>query len=134
MLIKCIGCFKLVRVEMLRASNALEVYYDCPGIFPYMTSIGGILRPGKGIEEAAKDCADDPLSHCILCTEDTDIAHYGENITAICHEHNLAWGQWLDGHPERRAYLAHKGRVKRANWVEVFREFIEDMRKDDLRS
>ena len=119
--IKCIGCFSLLRVEMTLGGL---VAYNCHR-FPYVCAMPGLLRPGRGILRAVNDCPYDPLSHCVLCSS-TKITHYGQDIVSICEEHGAAWGKWLDEHPERRAHLAPRGRTVKANWVEVFREFIED--------
>ena len=125
-MIKCIGCNDLLREELDVGGKHLVVY-NCPRFFPYSTVISGLIRPGSGIVEAVRDCNEDPLSHCVLCSN-TKIIHYGQDIVSICSKHDLAWGKWLDEHPERRAYLAPKGRVRQSNWIEVFREFIEGMR------
>ena len=124
--IKCIGCLELHREEMKITSQNLGVY-KCSR-FPYYAAISGLLHPGKGILAAVADCPEDPLEHCILCPS-TEVTHYGDNIVSTCSEHYQAWSKWLDQHPERRAYLhSPHGRAKKANWIEVFREFIEDMR------
>jgi len=125
-MIKCIGCSELLREEIDFDDKHLVVY-NCPRYFPYSAVISGLIRPGSGIVEAVRDCNEDPLSHCVLCSN-TKIIHYGQDIVSICSKHDLAWGKWLDEHPERRAYLAPKGRVRQSNWIEVFREFIEGMR------
>jgi len=125
--IKCIGCYDLLREELELEGRPLVVY-NCPRFFPYACALSGLLRPGSGIIEAVRDCNEDPLSHCVLCSN-TKITHYGQDIVSICKEHDAAWGKWLDEHPERRAHLAPRGRSVKANWVEVFREFIEDMRR-----
>ena len=124
--IKCIGCYELRR-RQLNMSHGVDIVYECQRYFPYMTTIGGLLRPASGTLEAVKDCPEDPLSHCAVCSN-TKITHYGQDIVSICKEHDAAWGKWLDEHPERRAYLAPKGRHRKANWIEVFREFVEDIR------
>jgi len=90
--------------------------------------LSGLLRPGSGIIEAVKRCPEDPLSHCAVCSN-TKIIHCGEDIVSICSEHYKAWSKWLDEHPERRAYFKPRSRVIKANWVEVFREFVEYMRR-----
>lgn len=126
-LIKCIGCFDLHREEMAVGGKPLTVY-NCPRYFPYACALSGLLRPGSGILEAVEDCPQRIDEHCILCGN-TKVSSYGQQIVFICGEHDKAWGQWLKEHPERDAYLTPKGRLRRANWVEVFREFIEDMRK-----
>ena len=136
--IKCIGCFNLTRevvaisgmgLKVYRTDgNTLVLYYCSEGRFPYQTVVSGLIRPGMGISKAAIDCPEDPLSHCILCSE-TNISHYGQDIVSICREHDRAWGKWLDEHPEKREHIAPRGRSVKANWVEVFREFIEDMRQ-----
>lgn len=138
--IKCIGCFDLLREELTISDVAFKRYrrkkpentlvvYNCPRFFPYACALSGLLKPGSGIVEAVKICPDDPLSHCTVCSS-TKISHYGGDIVGICKEHDAAWGKWLDEHPERRAYLGPKHRVVKANWVEVFREFVEDMRRE----
>jgi len=123
--IKCVGCYDLSREELDFTEGKLVVY-NCPR-FPYMCAMSGLLRPSRGILKAVNDCPDDPLSHCAVCSI-TKITHYGQDIVSICEEHGAAWGKWLDEHPERRAHLAPRGRSVKANWVEVFREFVEDCR------
>ena len=108
-------------------THGVEVVYECPRL-PYMTTIGGLLRPADGTTKVAEDCPTDPLSHCAVCSR-TKIYHYGQDIVSICQEHDIAWGKWLDEHPERRDHLAPRGRSVKANWIEVFREFIEDIRR-----
>ena len=125
--IKCIGCYELHREELTLEGEPLVVY-SCDR-FPYACALSGLLRPGTGILEAVKMCPEDPLSHCIVCSN-TKIIHGGEDIVSICSEHYKAWGKWLDENPERRAHLAPRGRSVKANWVEAFREFVEDMRKE----
>ena len=125
--IKCIGCYQLRRSEV-QLKPGPGVVFDCPDHFPYLTFISGLLRPGKGILQAAEACPEQPGQHCILC-EKTEVTHYGVLALATCTEHYRAWSKWLDNHPERRNYLKPKGRMRSANWIEVFREFIEDMRR-----
>lgn len=127
-MIKCVGCYDLLREEIEFKDRPLVVY-NCPRFFPYATAISGLIRPGKGIVEAARDCPERLDEHCVLCAN-TDGVTYGIPYVFICKEHSRAWGNWLDQHPERRAYLAPKGRARQANWIEVFREFIEDMRQE----
>lgn len=126
MFIKCIGCYNLLRQEILVNEKPL-VIYNCPGRFPYACALSGLLRPGKGTQKAAEDCPEDPHSHCVLCPS-TEVTHYGHDIATVCKDHSRAWSEWLDQHPERRAYFSPRGRGITRNWVEVFREFIEDMR------
>jgi len=126
-LIKCIGCIDLLREEVELNGKPLVVY-NCPRFFPYATFISGLIRPGKGIIEAVEDCPKRIDEHCILCTK-TTLTTFGKRIVYICIEHSKAWSKWLDEHPERRAYFVPKDRVRGANWIEVFREFIEDMRQ-----
>ena len=127
MTIKCIGCFELFREER-DFDNKHLVTYICPRYFPYACALSGLLLPSTGILKAANMCPEDPLSHCAVCSN-TEITHYGQDIVSICKEHNAAWSKWLDEHPERHAHLAPRGRSVKANWVEVFREFVEDMRR-----
>jgi len=124
--IKCIGCLNLLREELQLEGKPLVVY-NCPSYFPYACAVSGLLRPGSGIVEAVKDCPEHPEDHCILCSK-TECTHYGDLPIATCHDHYEAWSKWLDEHPERRAHLSPKGRLRVSNWIEVFREFIEDMR------
>jgi len=126
--IKCIGCYELRR-RQLNMTHGVDIVYDCERL-PYMTTIGGLLRPASGTMKAAEECPEDPLSHCVLCSN-TKITHYGQDIVSICKEHDKAWGKWLDEHPQRRAYLAPRGRSVKANWIEVFREFVEDIRRQE---
>lgn len=127
-MIKCIGCSELLREEIDFDDKHLVVY-NCPRFFPYACALSGLFRPGDGITEAVKDCPEQLGAHCILCTK-TGVISYGEpRIVYACKEHDQAWGEWLKEHPDRSAYIAPKGRLRRANWVEVFREFIEDTRK-----
>jgi len=125
MVIKCIGCYELLREEVELKGKPMVVYM-CPRFFPYACVISGLLRPGKGIIEGVKLCPETPDEHCILCGK-TDVTHYGREIV-MCKEHDRAWGKWLDQHPERRARFSPKGRLRTPNWIEVFREFIEEMR------
>jgi len=125
--IKCIGCYEL-RKEVVDFVHGTVVVYNCSR-FPYAATIGGLLRPGKGIIEAVRLCPGNPLGHCAVCSN-TKIMHYGQDIVSICKEHDHAWEKWLDEHPERHAYLEPLGRSRKSNWIEVFREFIEDMRKE----
>ncbi len=126
--IKCIGCYNLLREALTLKGRPLVVYKCGNGHFPYACALSGLLRPGSGIVKAVEDCPDDPLSHCTVCSN-TKITHYDQGIVSICREHDWAWGTWLDEHPDKRAHIAPRGRVIRANWVEVFREFVEDMRE-----
>ncbi len=126
-MIKCIGCYDLLREEVELKGKPLIVY-NCPRFFPYAAVIGGLLRPGKGILQAEQECPKQPGQHCLFC-ERTDVIHYGALTLATCQDHYNAWSAWLDKHPERRNYFHPKGRVITANWIEVFREFIEGMRR-----
>jgi len=131
MIIKCIACIELKRRE-LKINGEAAILYDCPHL-PYMTSIGGLMRPGSGTIKGAEACPENPRSHCAICSE-TKIQHYGHGIVSICPEHDKAWGQWLDEHPEKREHIAPRGRAIRANWVEVFREFVEYKRGQNVTS
>jgi len=139
---KCMGCYQLRR-EVLDVSGAGAgkgyrtdegkiVVYDClDGRFPYQAVISGLLRPSGGINTAARDCPQTIEGHCIICSQTDKLKHYGFEppLVYICSEHDKAWGTWLDEHPGKREHIAPKGRVVRGNWVEVFREFVEDMRR-----
>jgi len=126
--IKCIGCYDLLREELTLEGRPLVVY-NCPRFFPYVCALSGLLRPGLGIKKAVRLCPDRIDDHCILCSK-TKIIHCGQDIVSVCVEHYQDWSKWLDEHPERLAHLAPRGRSVKANWIEVFREFIEDMRKE----
>ena len=125
--IKCIGCFELLREELTINKWPLVVY-NCPRFFPYACVLSGLLRPGLGVQRAVEDCPEDPLSHCAVC-QNTKITHYGQDIVSICKEHDAAWSKWLNEHPEWRVHLAPRGRSVKANWVVVFRKFVEDIRQ-----
>jgi len=125
--IKCIGCLELKRTELNLVSGKVVVY-KCHRYFPYMCALSGLLRPGKGIVEAVKDCPERLDEHCILCSS-TILTTFGlPPLVFICPEHDKAWGKWLDDHPGKHEYFAPGHRVKKDRWIEVFREFIEDMR------
>ena len=127
MFIKCIGCYDLLREEIELKGKPLIVY-TCPR-FPYACALSGLLRPGSGILEAVKDCPARIDGHCIVCPK-TELVSYGEpKIAFTCKEHYRAWSKWLEEHLERKAHLAPRGQSVKANWIEVFREFVEDMRK-----
>lgn len=137
--IKCIGCYDLLREELIISDVAFKGYrrnkpentlvvYICPRFFPYACALSGLLHPGSGIIEAVKDCNENPEGHCILCSKIGFMA-YGDLPLVTCKEHYKAWSKWLDAHPERLEHIRPRSRVIRANWVEVFREFIEDMRQ-----
>jgi len=125
--IKCIGCYYLLREELTLGGRPLVVY-DCPLFFPYTCALSGLLRPGSVIVKAVETCPEEPLSHCVICSN-KEITHYGQDIVSVCKEHDTAWTKWLNEHPERRAHMSPRGRVVKANWVEVFREFVEDIRR-----
>jgi len=128
-MIKCIGCYSLLRLE-LDVKDKHPVVYNCHHYFPYACVISGLLRPGKGILDAVKDCPERIDAHCILCSQPA-VVEYGEPpIAFACKRHHQTWGEWLDKHPERQSHLRPRGRRIRANWIEVFREFIEDMRSE----
>ena len=123
--IKCLGCLELRRDAV---NEKLTVYHcNARGGFPAV-AIRSLLRPGKSLLKAVAGCPKDPLGHCVLCPKPPAI-HMGQDILSICQEHYNAWSAWLDAHPDRRAHLAPKGRARKANWVEVFREFVEDIRR-----
>lgn len=122
-MIKCVGCYELRREELTVEGRPLVVY-NCPRFFPHECALSGLLRPDKYITEAVEACPMSLGHHCILCPK-TYVTSYG----TACEEHDRAWWKWLTEHPERRAYLAPLDRLRKANWLEVFREFIEDMRK-----
>lgn len=138
MTIKCVGCWDLLREELNllggvgspRGTKHLVVY-NCPCYFPYACALSGLFRPTSQIVEAVKDCTEKLDLNCIIrgCL-DLNLTTFGKDkIVFICKEHEHAWWKWLDDHPGRdRSYFAPRGRGIQARWVEVFREFIEDMR------
>lgn len=129
-MIKCIGCQHLYR-EVINRLKGPVVVYDCwLGRLPYSATLSGLLRPAKGITSGAEKCPEQPTTRCAVCQQTTDLRYYGsDNSVATCQEHDKAWGKWLDKYPERRACLAPRGRLITANWVELFRDFIEEMRR-----
>jgi hypothetical protein len=134
-MVKCVGCHYLQR-EILKwatpGPRLPTVVYDCfLGRLPYSTTLGGLFRPYYRILQASEKCQEQPTSRCVVCLKTSELKTYGQdNFVSICKEHDKAWGKWLSEHPDRSAYLAPRGRVIKANWVDVFREFIEDMRKE----
>lgn len=127
--IKCIGCYDLRREELVLGGRPLVVY-NCPTYFPYACALSGLLRPGLGVQRAVEDCPERIDGHCILCSK-TELMSFGDPpLVFICKEHYRAWFKWLDEQRNRRAFLSPKGRSVKANWIEVFREFVEDMRKE----
>jgi len=130
-LIKCIGCYELLREELVLGGKELVVY-NCPRFFPYSCHLSGLLKPAKGILRAAEECPEQPLGHCILCPS-TELLHYGEDIVSICKYHDRRWGDWLNNHPWKREYMAPRHRAIKARWIEVFREFIEDIRAAEVK-
>jgi hypothetical protein len=130
LMIKCVGCFRLKREEIERPGKR-KVFYNCPLYFPYLTTIGGLVHPGKRLVEAVRDCPELTDLNCIIggCL-DLNLTSYGaDKIVFICMDHHRAWGKWLDAHPGKREYFSPRGRPINIRFVEVFREFIEDMRK-----
>lgn len=126
--VKCVGCYDLVREEIIVSGKPLVVY-NCPKYFPYRCALSGLLRPGLGVSVAVDDCPQRIDEHCILCHK-PPVTSYGDpQRVYACKEHDAAWGKWLDEHPERRAYMAPRHRAIKSRWIEVFREFIEDMRR-----
>jgi len=139
MKIKCIGCYNLVRDEIkvfnpaswkpYKLKGDILTIYKCPRYFEGGTTLGGLLRPSKRILEAVSKCSEDPLSHCVLCSKPVDVTYGYPPVVGACTEHNAAWSKWLDDHPDKREYISPHRRVVDAHWIEVFREFIEDMRQ-----
>jgi len=127
--LKCIGCYDLHRKEITAGEKPRLrlIVYTCPRL-PYDCVIGGIMRPGQGTLKAVTDCPQRIDEHCILCSK-PPVSTYGEPpMVYVCKDHDAAWGKWLNGNPERRAYFAPRHRGIKARWIEVFREFIEGMR------
>jgi hypothetical protein len=141
--IKCTGCIELRRgvfdtkaidLKRYRTESGKYILYICSkGYFPYQTTIGGLLRPGRALKEALAACPERPRGSCVICHKTEKLTHLGgieeETCTAaVCSEHYKAWSTWLDEHPEKRQHIAPKGRPRHAEWVDVFREFIDDKR------
>jgi len=125
MTIKCIGCYELLRDEMV-TSQGTQVVYNCPEFFPYWTAVSGLIRPRKGITRAVDKCPKVLGKTCLFCGEPTE-SWLGFEMLATCLKHYEEWSRWLDEHPDRRSYLAPLRRVRQDHWIEVFREFVEDM-------
>ena len=143
--IKCTGCLKLKR-EVLKTSDhsvlkgyrtteeGAVVSYDCPN-FPYVTVMSGLLRPGKGIQKAVRECKEHiPSAHCMLCGSGEEYHTLGgleveDCLAVLCNKHYWAWSNWLNNHPERRKSFAPRGRPVLAAWLDAFREFVEEMRE-----
>jgi hypothetical protein len=126
-MLKCIGCMDLLREEVPVGGKTLVVY-NCPSFFPYACALSGLFRPTSNITKAIEECPKQTDTHCILC-ENTDLMRFGRGIVYVCEKHVWEWSKWLDDHLGKREHIAPKGRLKQANWVEVFREFIESKRE-----
>jgi len=143
---KCIGCYQLRREELdIEMSRIFKdrrkndegklVVYDClDGLYPYQAAISGLLHPSVGINQAARGCPRVNEGHCILCPETDNLLSYGkEPLVYICKEHDKAWENWLDEVDSysnvRREYIAPRGQMIRSIWIELFREFIEEIRQ-----
>jgi hypothetical protein len=128
--LKCIGCNQLKREEGEWLGKHM-VIYSCPKL-PYATTIGGLIRPGKGIIEAAARCPVDISEHCIICgTGRSRLRAYGKELLYICAKCGESWSTWLSvEHPDRRQYLCPRNRLIHSRWIEVFREFIESTRSN----
>lgn len=145
--IKCIGCGQLKRELLeIRLVNKPVVYYcpraldrmqpllprqverrthDCSR-FPYYAALSGLLRPGKGIREAAAGCPED-IKKCVICGSTEELVKYGpEPVAFACKAHNQSWSDWLDQHPNKLESFKPKGRVVTRLWIDVFREWVED--------
>jgi hypothetical protein len=125
--IKCVGCYDL-KTEKLTLAGKPLVVYNCATYFPYACALSGLLHPGKDIFEAVDTCPKRIDRYCILCPQPPSHGSYGKGMVFICKTHDLAWRKWLDEHPDRQKYLAPHDRLNKPNWIEVFREFIEEMR------
>lgn len=129
--IKCTACPELRREKIAFSGKSLMTF-RCP-LYPYATTIGGLVRPGKGVREAVEKCRRNPRQSCTICRSGSKLHRLGgifddDCVAVLCGNHYHAWSEWLDSHPEHRQRLAPKGRVVHANWVDVFREFVEEMR------
>ena len=127
MKIKCIGCYELLRDDMV-TSQGVQVVYNCPEFFPYSTGVGGLIRPGKGLIRAVEKCPKVLGKTCLFCGGAT-ASFYGFEMLATCQKHHEEWSRWLDEHSERLAYLSPLGRVRQDHWIQIYREFIEDVRR-----
>jgi hypothetical protein len=125
-MIKCVGCYGLVRKVVHLRDNDLVVY-RCPGFFPFDCALSGLLRPVKDIIQAAKNCPKRSGEQCILC-EEKGTQIFGVECVFMCNKDDRAWSKWLTEHPGKREYICPGKRIKTDRWIEVFREFIEDIR------
>jgi hypothetical protein len=119
--LKCISCRELERQKM-----GDVVVYFCKK-FPYPCPLEGLLKPGEAVSKAAMACQEDPLASCVICHSE-EIIKYGGDIVAICPKHDGAWAEWLKSHPSRYEHMSRNGKAVKEAWVEVFREFVEDMK------
>lgn len=126
--LKCIGCGLLKREIVTYHGNQL-VAYNCIGLHPYAVAISGLLRPSAAITRAAEKCHVDPTKHCIICGTGRGLTTYGIEVLRTCVKHYKAWSKWLDEHPDKEAAMRPLGRIRDAAWIDVFREFVEDMRQ-----
>jgi hypothetical protein len=130
--IKCVGCRKLVR-ESQPVGNVNPkfplVVYSCDR-FPYWCVLSGLLKPSKGIQEAAAGCPVDIPKHCLICGKKTVLCFGNDQFAWACHVHYDAWSAWLDNHPEKAEYFSPRGRTIGARWIEVFLEWAAEAKKE----
>jgi hypothetical protein len=128
-LLKCVGCYSLMRGELDWVNHNRVVFYSCRQYFPYACAFSGLQRPASGIREAVKDCPEDLARYCLFCRQPS-ITGIGPNGQIhLCEKHYDAWSKYLDAHPEQEARISPGGRLRSQAWVEVFREFLESQRK-----
>lgn len=129
--LKCIGCNQLRQEKHeLWGSTKVEIVYTCP-LFPYATTIGGLMVPSSGITRAADKCPVDISKGCIICGASDELSTFGDDkIVYICKKvHGHAWRRWLDKHLEKREAFKPRSRIIISVWIEIFREFVEESRQ-----
>lgn len=133
--VKCVGCGRLVREaqppDAINPKFPLVIYNCADGRFPYWCALSGLLKPSRGIEKAAAGCPVDISQGCIVCGTGENLTSYGESKFAYaCYEHHWAWSKWLDDHPGKRAYFKSGSRIIHSHWIEGFREWVAEAKKD----
>lgn len=125
---KCQFCPYLEKGEW----RGLAVYrcgqgrYDPPEGARQFFAWDGLYKPNKTVMRAQENCPFYLPDHCAVCNKPGEIQYGPGRI--VCKEHDQAWKEWLDAHPEKREYMMPHHRVIHRRWGEIFREFIAEQK------
>lgn len=126
--VQCIACPDLKR-EVKKVERTDLVVYHCGwGKFPYMCALSGLEKPSEGIARSAGQCKLFDRQRCVVCGGKEGLTMIGKSRLNICHEHDQAWGAWLERHPDKRDCFRGKARFIFSRWVEVFLEFAAEQK------